>query len=455
VAQLIGKLRTAGCLAILMLLLGLAAALAQQTQPQPDQRQDIPDAPSAVQPPPPAPAVPPAEPQTPPANAGSSAQPAPPSNEAPPSSTTQPAPPQPEESPGPPPPFKIKTVPQGGATQEQASAANEELFKLKTDVNFVEVPVTVKDDSGHMVNGLLATDFSVFEDGQKQTLKYFTSDPFALSAAVVLDLGMPDIAVQKVNETFPALEGAFSQFDEVSIYVYSSTVARVVDFSAAGKKLTGVLNQLKTAHGENNGVPVLGGPMGPEGPTVNGVPIDSPTSPVITPSKQSHVLNDAVLAAARDLSSRDKTRRKIIFIISDGREYRSDASYSDVLKVLLSNGIMVYGVGVESSAIPGYNKIEKLHLPKFGYSDILPKYANATGGEILNEYSRTAIEGVYARVIGAARNQYTLGYTTRATPSSTYREIEVRVDRPGCKTDLRPCVNVYAREGYYPLPPGR
>jgi len=40
--------------------------------------------------------------------------------------------------------------------------------------------------------------------------------------------------------------------------------------------------------------------------------------------------------------------------------------------------------------------------------------------------------------------------------SSERREIEVRVDRPGCKSsDLRPCVNVYAKEGYYPLPVSR
>jgi VWFA-related protein len=165
---------------------------------------------------------------------------------------------------------------------------------------------------------------------------------------------------------------------------------------------------------------------------------------VVTPAKESHVLNDAILAAAMDLSKRERTRRKIIFIISDGREYRSDASYRDVLRVLLSNGILVYGIGVESAAIPGYNKISKLHLPLQGYSDILPKYANATGGEIFTEFSRDAIESAYARAVGDARNLYTVGYATRATPSSTYRQIEVKVARPDLK--------VYAKDGYYPAP---
>ena len=167
-------------------------------------------------------------------------------------------------------------------------------------------------------------------------------------------------------------------------------------------------------------------------------------------------MNDAVLEAALDLGKREKSRRKIIFIISDGKELRSNASYSAVLKVLLSNGILVYGIGVENAALPGYKTLEKLHIPGQGYSDILPRYANATGGEVLNEYSKDAIETAYQRAIGDARNQYTLGYTTAATPSSTYREIEVRVGRPGCKSsDLRPCVLVFAKAGYYPLPVGR
>jgi hypothetical protein len=111
---------------------------------------------------------------------------------------------------------------------------------------------------------------------------------------------------------------------------------------------------------------------------------------------------------------------------------------------------------VEGAAIPGYKQLEKLHIPWQGYSDILPRYANATGGEILAEYSKDAIEGAYQRAIGDARNQYTLGYATAATPSSTYREIEVRVGRPGCKSsDLRPCVLVFAKAGYYPLPVSR
>ena len=211
--------------------------------------------------------------------------------------------------------------------------------------------------------------------------------------------------------------------------------------------MTAALDGLKTVTGSNNGPPVVGGPLGPQGPMVNGVPVETGTPRTINPPKEVHVLNDALVAAAVDLRRRDRARRKVIFVISDGREYGSNASYSDTLRVLLSTGIQVYGVAVEGSAIPGYGGLQKLHVPltgsRLGYSNILPKYANATGGEIYSGFSRDAIEDIYARTLGDARNQYTLGYLTHSTPSSTHREIEVRVARPDLK--------VTAKEGYYPV----
>ena len=454
VPKAIGKQGMAAGVAILLFFLVLGAAEAQQSVPQqPDQKQEIPDAPSASRPPQPFPATPPAEAQGAPAEAPPD-QPTLPGNEAPPSSNA-PAAAKEEKAPEAP-PFEIPTVPEGSVPPDSGSASQDELFKITRNVNQVIVPVRVTDDSGRLVNGLLPKDFSVFEDGRKRTMNFFTSDPLAISAAVIFDLGMSDVAVQKVNQTLPALEGAFSQFDEVAIYTYSTTTGKMADFGGVGKRLDAVLNQLKTKHGENSGVPVTGGPLGPQGPMINNIPVDRSTPPPISPGKQARVLNDAVLAAAMDLGKREKSRRKLIFIISDGREYGSDASYGDVLKVLLSNGILVYGIGVEGSAIPGYKQLSRLRIPKLGYSDILPRYANATGGEILSEYSKSAIENAYQRAVGDARNQYTLGYATAATPSSTYREIEVRVGRPGCKnSNLRPCVLVFAKAGYYPLPVSR
>jgi VWFA-related protein len=355
------------------------------------------------------------------------------------------------DNPAPPPPMPpVKTVPPGSSAK-QGSNPQEQLYTLVVHTNFVQVPVTVKDRDGRMVDGLLPTDFTVMENGTKQKLSFFSADPFALSVAIVLDLGMPDTAVQKVNQTFPALVGAFAPYDEVALYTYSSTVSEVSDFAAATQKLAALLNQMKTVRGNNNGPPVMSGPLAPNGPIINGVPVGSPTEPVYTPPKESHVLNDAILKAALDLSKRNRTRRKIIFVISDGRELGSKASYSDVLRLLLSNEIEVKAVAVEGGALPVYSKLERLHLPRQGYGNILPKYTSATGGgSPYQELSRSAIENIYAQAMSEARNQYTLGYTParpKTPTTAAYRNIEVLVSRPGLK--------IYAKDGYYPAPAAR
>jgi VWFA-related protein len=242
--------------------------------------------------------------------------------------------------------------------------------------------------------------------------------------------------------------GAFAPYDEVALYTYSSTVSQVGDFQEPTPKLAARLNQIKGERGSNAGPPVLSGPMAPNGPIINNVPVGSPTEPVYTPPKESRVLNDAILKAALDLSKRPRTRRKIIFVIGDGREYGSQASYNDVKRLLLSNEIQVRAVAVGSAALPVYGKIERLHLPHEGYGNLLPKYTAATGGgSPYTELSRSAIEDTYAQAMSEARNQYTLGYTPakpKAPTTSAYRNIEVLVDKPGLKIE--------AKDGYYPAP---
>jgi VWFA-related protein len=303
------------------------------------------------------------------------------------------------------------------------------------------------DRDGRMVDGLLPTDFTVMENGVKQKLSFFSSDPFALSVAIVLDLGMSDSTVQKINQTFPALVSAFAPYDEIALYTFSSTVSQVSDFTAPTPRLSAVFNRVKTERGGNNGPAVLSGPMA-SGPIVNGIPVGSPTQPVNTPPKEARVLNDAILQAALDLSKRERTRRKIIFVISDGREFGSQAGYKDVMKLLLSREIQVKAVAVGGSALPVYDKLERLHLPRQGYDNILPKYVSATGGApVFTELSRNAIEQTYGIAMSDARNQYTLGYTPirpKIPTAATYRNIEVLVSRPGLK--------VYAKDGYYPPP---
>jgi len=430
---------------------GQAPATNQSQAPGNDQSsQEIPDTPSVVQPPAPKPAPEPEKPPKPsqspdggqPSTNGSSQQ-------------------GDQEKAAPPPMPPVETIhpgsmpeasSQGSAPKNQLNPTDD-LYKISVTTNFVQIPVMVKDTQGRRVDGLLPQDFTVLENGKPQKLSYFTSDPFQLSVAVLIDLGMADVSVQKVNQTYSALVGAFSPYDEVALYTYSSTVSQVTDFTGKAERLNATLDSMKLVRGHNNGPPVLGGPLGPQGPMVNGMPVGtSGPPPVYTPPKEAHVLNDAILRAALDLSKRDRTRRKVIFVISDGRERGSRASYSDVLHVLQTQGIQVKAVVLDMGALPVYKQVEKLpHVFNQGYSNILPKYTNATGGgNVFTELSRNSIEQAYSQITSEARNQYTLGYIPKAIASSSaYRDIEVRVLGHGSN------LNIYTKAGYYPIPSAR
>lgn len=326
-----------------------------------------------------------------------------------------------------------------------AEDSGRDAFRISTTVNFVTVPVTVKDSEDHSVFGLLKRDFAVYENGEPQDIKFFTSDPFPLSAAVVIDQGMSDVSMRKVNASVDALVGAFAPYDEVALYTYTSTVQPRADWQAVDQNFVAAIKRTKSS-GRTGGVPVVSGPMA-SGPSINGRSVDPGATHVNTPARESRVLNDAIVRAANDLIKRDRTRRKVIFIVSDGHEDGSTSSYADVLKLLLTNNIAVYALGVDSAAVPVYEKLARIRIPRFGTGNILPKYVSATGGQLIAEFSRDAIERAYSELTGQARNQYTLGYTTNLAGAATYRSIEVRVRRPNLR--------VYAKDGYYPLPARR
>ena len=130
--------------AALMALCLVSGTMAAQAQDQ--QKQNIPDAPSATRPFPNAP-LPSSPPPSNPgpsnpgsSNPGSSNPGSPPPNQPPP--TEGDSLPEPTYAPGVAPPFKVTTVPEGGATAER-SPSSDEHYKIVTNVNQVLVPVMV------------------------------------------------------------------------------------------------------------------------------------------------------------------------------------------------------------------------------------------------------------------------------------------------------------------------
>src|SRR5579884_1419790 len=345
--------------------------------------------------------------------------------------------------------------------------ASDNLYRIITTVNAVVVPVVVKDRQGNLVQDLDKRDFTILENGVRQPISFFSSEPFPISAAVVLDADLSSSAFAKVKKTLPALIGAFGQFDEVALWIYGNTYKKVHDFTGLqnGTELDAAIQELQSIEGVPP-EPVVGtGPVdGP--PTINGRPVDIRNqniniynNPQTVQAQQEQrtqtkVLNDVVLAAAQELSKRHPQYHRIVFVISDGRESGSKNSYTDVVKVLNSQHITVFGVDLTAAPILG--RLQRLPIPKIGGANVLARYASVTGGDTFNDFSTRSIEDAYGTLAQEARNQYTLAYNSKAG-ALAYRDIDVRVDRPGCKAHPGDpnCVWVFAREGFYPLPPGK
>jgi VWFA-related protein len=317
-------------------------------------------------------------------------------------------------------------------------------------VNFVEVPFTVKDSKNQPVPGLNWRDVRVYENGYRQHLDLFTVDPFPLSVAFVIDQSVTFDIMTKINNALGALTGAFTPFDEVAVITYNNGPTMQTDFTAAqSARLSAVLERSK-GKGRD---PIYYDPTGPLGVTnnINGYNVDPNTSPnrsapgiTLQVPREVHTLNDAILMAAKATTKTAKGRRRIVYVISDGKEYGSTAKQKDVITYLQTNQVAVYATVVGSTALPGVGFMDRMHLPLFMRDNVLPTYANATGGQIDNEFRQGGIEKSFARITEEVRTQYTVGYNSHEPfIDGKYRSIEVQV--------LRPNLTVIAKKGYFPM----
>jgi VWFA-related protein len=360
-----------------------------------------------------------------------------PSSDQPPAQPSQPAPVEPPAQPQATPP-------------EQGTGA---VATFRVQVNFVQVPVTVKDSKGNLVSGLTWRDFIVYENSTREPLRVFSVDPTPLSVAFVIDQTLPSNVMEQVNRSMGAIEGALTPYDEAAVFTYTNGAKEWTGFTGGQSSRLPAVLSLAQSTGTDPSVPVLGGnPFAACPMSINGNCPDPTLQPGgstqtiggLDMPKEIHTLNDAILAAAKELSTRPKERRRVIFVISDGKEYGSRASWKEVVRYLQTNHIAVYGTLVGDTAHWGVEWADRIHVPFTGvYDNILYKYTVATGGDYYAEGNVNGIERSYAKIADQARDQYTLGYLSHESIyDDKFRNIDVRVDRPN--------VTVIAPMGYYP-----
>jgi len=322
-----------------------------------------------------------------------------------------------------------------------AALGQDQNYKIRAKIDLVVVPVTVKGSGNKLITGLKKDDFVLLEDGTRQTISNFSVDPVPLSAAVVVETGLAADSLSKVQQTFSALAGSFSAYDEVAVYRYDKFVTKILDFSNKDAQFETAMKSMRELKPDPN-TGVGSNPRGPfsnAGPVINGTPVlppgqANPGGIIISPPKASKVLHDAIFAAAADLSKRERSRRKMVLVISDGDTTGSDHSFDDTKNILLQFGVQVYAVGLDQP------------FP-FKTVSVLDDYAKATGGDVYFVGSIQNIEKSYMTATEEARNQYIISYVSNNElngPGPVFRDIDVQIASGNFKT--------LHRKGYYQYP---
>ena len=343
----------------------------------------------------------------------------------------------------------------GAAPDLPAAGEGAKAFTLRpVTVNFVEVPFTVKDKHNQLVAGLTWRDVRIYENNVRQQPRLWTVDPFPLSVALVIDQSVTPDTMAKINNALDSIQGAFTPYDEVAVFTYNNGPKMQTDFTAAQSPRLGAViarskgtgrDAMYYAPGEalSQNININGGAQAYIDPNTNSSHGRSMSTTMNVP-KEAHTLNDAIFEAAKATTKTGKGRRRIVYVISDGKEYGSKVKFKDVVHYCQGNNISVFATLVHDlPTIPGLGFVDRIHIPLEMRDNLLPQYASATGGQVDPELRTKGIQQSFTRITEQVRTMYTIGYYSHEPfIDGKYRALDVRVLRSG--------LTVIAKPGYYP-----
>lgn len=350
------------------------------------------------------------------------------------------------------PALAIAQLPQGqGApgTTPAGQDQNRQQGRIIVVTKQVVVPVTVKNRDGGLVADLQKDDFRVFADGMEQKILTFTAEPFPLSAVILIDNDLAQKQADEVQKSLTTISAGFGPNDEAALVSYSEYSTVLQEFSSNNDVL---FTRLKRMQIGQHSASVATGPTSVPVPVINGntSPTSAPQTGLGIPLHGSGryqtdtALDDALYGAADMFQDRQRNRRKIVFLISDGSNSRQNRhTFNETARELLRQDVSVYSISTshEIPAPVGKSLIER------GLAE-LQKYATDTGGDTFYAGKENNLERLYASVTEEARNQFTLTFDPSGVDKShDFHPIEVRVKRPG--------LSILTRQGYYDSGVGR
>jgi VWFA-related protein len=298
---------------------------------------------------------------------------------------------------------------------------------IKVDVNVVNVLASVHDKKGALITSLQKDDFQLFEDGQAQTIKYFTKETdLPLTIGMLVDVSgsqanLIDIERRAASEFFRAV---LRKKDVAFLISFGADSELLQDITGSPRLLQEGLDRLRLNAGVSYGG---GGPV----PTAN------------TP--RGTVLFDAVSLASSDRLSKE-VGRKVIVLITDGGDQGSTFTIKRAIEDAQKADAVIYSIYyVDPSAYFG-------RRGGFGFGgdagceSCLKQMSEETGGRVFKVDRSHTLQDAFNQLQDEMRSQYAIGWTpANDRKDGSYHKLEIKVADKNYK--------VQARKGYYALPP--
>lgn len=278
----------------------------------------------------------------------------------------------------------------------------EETPVFSTQLDMVNLTVSVRDRSGRLVTDLKAEDFVVKDQGTPQHIEVFgrAHDPgqdeiLSLDLGLLLDtsnsmlkqLKLSQYAVVRFLESVPRARELVTIFfaEEIRLSRYNS------------ENQQGLFQRIHDAEGGGN-----------------------------------TALYDSI--AVYLFRVQDSPRRKVLVMFTDGQDSTSSLGLSDVVHLLKASRVTVYAIALNEGLRRGPER--------FFATSVLRRITSLTGGAVYNPHSARDLGGIYDRILADLSGQYVLGYVPSDTRrDGRYRKLKVQVRRRDLKARHR--------RGYY------
>ena len=273
---------------------------------------------------------------------------------------------------------------------------------FRAGVDVVSLNVTAVDASNHYITDLEEKNFSVFEDGVKQELSFFTRKQQPIALSLLLD------SSASMEDKLPTLQTAASNFVK---RLKANDLAQVIDFDSRV--------EIRQGFTSNQG--------------------ELQTAIQQTTAGGSTSLYNAIYISLKELAKikaggEEDVRRQALVLFSDGEDTSSLISFDEVLELAKRSETAIFTIALRGAD----TQSKGFHEAEF----VMRQLAQETGGRSFFPSKIDDLNGVYAEIGDELASQYTLGYTSKNSKrDGAWRRLVVRVNRPN--------VTARTKQGYF------